>query len=868
MACDTYQRDRCVAAEMEACWKPINSAGASLPGYDPHNDPFCPLAVARRFNQMQREASIGGTQSLIDLRTPSASFSKKTTGLEHSSRRPRSSGGRMTDSGVGVCRAGAGERQTVLPCVAGASLQVREGGGFTAIRQPPLRAAHGNGLPSFSKVNEGLIRRRAKKHQLVSKTTRRTSVSERHGSGGTGEGRDPTAAAELSAGAREDFAVKVARRDDILQDLWLKMHSAEGFATVQGSNELARLLRLYRSASLDLIEDIMRHPELEKVADAHTRKKGEGMRSYREAVAQDADFADGIPEAASWLGFLARRNPLFLPPKSAGSDDEHLVAIGIDDAGNDGDLLSRMRDAQAFILLEKNHARADRGGEACGVEKEVAEFAPGGRGDSAANVFARKSVPPGGDGRGGPRGSRLRGRVRMLNTQLAGAQETIRSLEENLRVLEAERERDTERAARVREAAAEAGRRKMTQRMFRLRGDAAVLEEGIEELDGDVTAFRVRLFAERLDVSRKRMLKDALTAEMATKSRTRTRKAKKLNVSQTHGNDEDKDDENECRRQRDASAATIQARVRSMQSRRPKEGQPGAGHGKSSSGGGTTTTAGVQGKIDVHTLTGHEGEAAAVCIGAAVRGHLTRRRLSGEEAEPGAFQSASPAEAPSNDVADVENEKGGIKASNTGATVAAEAQLVASPHPRRSLPSAYVMDNLAQLEALGVVGVRAFLESLGLGAYADRLPVNPDAELRSAGVSARLHRVKLMSALGVSVGPGVAPIAATSRVLPSSSALDAATYTPARDGGCEGSAAATPIATIAALQMVRQLRRELMPRESEHGLSVGGESGFDGPARTVATPAIARDEGASLVPVLLPELEKVLSTQLHLQSQV
>lgn len=57
------------------------------------------------------------------------------------------------------------------------------------------------------------------------------------------------------------------------QDVWLKMHSAEGFATVQGTGELARLLKLYRSASLDLIEAMMRNPELENVANAHTKKK-------------------------------------------------------------------------------------------------------------------------------------------------------------------------------------------------------------------------------------------------------------------------------------------------------------------------------------------------------------------------------------------------------------------------------------------------------------------------------------------------------------------------------------------------------------------------------------------------------------------
>lgn len=57
------------------------------------------------------------------------------------------------------------------------------------------------------------------------------------------------------------------------QDVWLKMHSAEGFKTSQGCDDLAQLLKLYRSASLRVIEDMMRYPELEKIADGHTRKK-------------------------------------------------------------------------------------------------------------------------------------------------------------------------------------------------------------------------------------------------------------------------------------------------------------------------------------------------------------------------------------------------------------------------------------------------------------------------------------------------------------------------------------------------------------------------------------------------------------------
>ena len=57
------------------------------------------------------------------------------------------------------------------------------------------------------------------------------------------------------------------------QDVWLKMHSAEGFARAHGGGDLTQLLILYRSASLEIIEGMMRHPELEKVADGYTRKK-------------------------------------------------------------------------------------------------------------------------------------------------------------------------------------------------------------------------------------------------------------------------------------------------------------------------------------------------------------------------------------------------------------------------------------------------------------------------------------------------------------------------------------------------------------------------------------------------------------------
>lgn len=85
-----------------------------------------------------------------------------------------------------------------------------------------------------------------------------------------------------------------------------------------------------------------------------------------------------------------------------------------------------------------------------------------------------------------------------MNGQLAVSQDRIRKLEDELDSLKVGREGDRERAARARAAAAEAGRRKMTQKMYQLRGDAAVLEEGLADLDGEISAVRVRLFAERL----------------------------------------------------------------------------------------------------------------------------------------------------------------------------------------------------------------------------------------------------------------------------------------------------------------------------------------------------------------------------------
>ena len=216
------------------------------------------------------------------------------------------------------------------------------------------------------------------------------------------------------------------------------------------------------------------------------------MKSYRAAVAQDADFADGT-DAGAWFGFPTRRNPLFLPPRApANASIKPLPDIGID-GDNSSDLLARLRDAQDFMLLDKVVLPSRRkpddngvGGAPLGMDFSGSAMLGGGGGGS------------GGGGGGSSRRITMRDKVQVMNRQLAIAQDRICKLEDDLDSLKVGREGDRERAARARAAAAEAGRRKMTQRMYQLRADAAVLEEGLEELDGEISAVRVRLFAERL----------------------------------------------------------------------------------------------------------------------------------------------------------------------------------------------------------------------------------------------------------------------------------------------------------------------------------------------------------------------------------
>lgn len=212
--------------------------------------------------------------------------------------------------------------------------------------------------------------------------------------------------------------------------------------------------------------------------DDRNNTQGDGMRSYREVVAQDADFADAT-EAAAWLGFSTRRNPLFLPPKAAANFKN--TPSCVEDIHSD--LLARLRDAQDFILLEKKTP-------SFGTSKLPA----GGEVVTPTPIELSGS----GGGGGGPRRPTIRARVRAMNGHLATSQERIRELEDTLGSLEAGRDSDRERAVRARAAATEAGKQKMTQKMYRLRGNAALLEEGLTELEAEITAVRVRLFAERL----------------------------------------------------------------------------------------------------------------------------------------------------------------------------------------------------------------------------------------------------------------------------------------------------------------------------------------------------------------------------------
>lgn len=307
---------------------------------------------------------------------------------------------------------------------------------------------------------------------------------------------------------------------------------------------------------------------------------------------------------------------------------------------------------------------------------------------------------------------------------------------------------------------------------------------------------------------------------------------------------------------------------------------------------------------------GHQEEEAAVKIGSAARGHLARKR-----AEEGVAQ--EPCGPETKEVGGEKVASGTMEATdaqhqqeeNEGCWKASATPTMASAVEAGAKAAALAAsDGLGQVEALGVVGVRAFFDSLGLGSCTNRLressggidgdklariarAPDPDAELLAAGVKARLHRVKILSALGVGVGitGGAVPS------LPSTLDEDV-------PGGGGGGGLAH-VTAIAALHMVRQLRKEqgvvadvllcrssggatqnpsrvglgqeLPPRAEGDDLrshkaawdSSGGAIGA--PKVTVGTGTAARtSEEVSFMSLVLPELEEVLSTQVRLSSQV
>lgn len=124
----------------------------------------------------------------------------------------------------GSSGATAGARSRTSPAVlappflAGATLHLQDGGGFTAARRPPLSA---KGLPSGTQVNEGLARRADAPRSLVaSPVAPKTSIGKKAARGGVEQavksnwGGGPV---ELGTEVKDDFAARVARRDDMLQ---------------------------------------------------------------------------------------------------------------------------------------------------------------------------------------------------------------------------------------------------------------------------------------------------------------------------------------------------------------------------------------------------------------------------------------------------------------------------------------------------------------------------------------------------------------------------------------------------------------------------------------------------------------------------
>lgn len=297
--------------------------------------------------------------------------------------------------------------------------------------------------------------------------------------------------------------------------------------------------------------------------------------------------------------------------------------------------------------------------------------------------------------------------------------------------------------------------------------------------------------------------------------------------------------DSDVRRKKDGGTAAIQARVREARAR-----------------------------AEVHALRDDlRGDKAAVCIETAVRGRLSRKRTAAVDARKASGDASGTRECPTlaatspmSQAFPSQEWREGNESHNTGvsrsdntsargsreveANVSAQVQTA-----EKECPAAAV----ASVEALGVLGVRAFFNSLGLEAYADRLccprrnspsirkdekvtgvdngdiddkddrgkddatssagiegvhlarimqAEDPDAEMLAVGVRARLHRIKIMNALGIrhrSEGG-----ACGHKVVPN--------HCSARSGGpttLVSSAPAIPyVAAVASTQMVQRLIRE------------------------------------------------------------
>lgn len=201
--------------------------------------------------------------------------------------------------------------------------------------------------------------------------------------------------------------------------------------------------------------------------------QGIAFQSFRASVAQDADFASAIPEAAAWLGFSTRRNPLFLPSVSVEAP-RHI--------GLDGTDMARLRVAQNFALQDP---KGTMNGELCNQQQGTGNEAAAGQEEEGPSLCLLS-------------GSRARrDKIRAMDSQIASVKQSIQNLEGSLHLLQEERERRKVRAEKAREAAAEAGQQKLAKKMYRLRGTAAFLEQEVEELSREITAVRVRLFAEQ-----------------------------------------------------------------------------------------------------------------------------------------------------------------------------------------------------------------------------------------------------------------------------------------------------------------------------------------------------------------------------------